>query len=345
MSFVKINSFITNGQYTKESNKNSLIGNIGFGEIVEIDVRSQKKILITAEHSFVGCSFVEYAKEHYGGNFLFDTISTRDDSWKNKDFSNYDIVFHVAGLAHSDVGDVDEKTKEKYYEVNTNLTVELANKAKKNGVGLFIFISSIIVYGDSAPMGEKKIINEETVPSPDNFYGDSKLQADVAVRSISDNNFKVIVLRPPMIYGKGCKGNYPTLSKIAKKIPIFPNVDNERSMIHIDNLCEFICQVMLIKKIRRDSVVLFPQNEEWMNTSYMVKKIAETMKKKIHLFKRGTFIIRAISKKKWKISNLINKAFGNCCYDKNMSLYEGVDYFMYSIDESIVRTEVFFDGK
>lgn len=69
--------------------------------------------------------------------------------------------------------------------------------------------------------------------------------ADVGVRCLADEAFRVIVLRPPMIYGKGSKGNYPTLAKLAKKLPVFPNIDNQRSMLHIENFCEFLCQIML----------------------------------------------------------------------------------------------------
>lgn len=157
----------------------------------------------------------------------------------------------------------------------------MCEKAKAEGVKDFIFMSSMIVYGDSAPYKEQKIIDETTIPVPANFYGDSKLQADVAVRELADEKFKVIVLRPPMIYGKGSKGNYPKLAKLAKKLPIFPNVDNERSMLYIENLCEFLCQIMLVKTIKENSIVLIPQNSEWVKTSEMAKKIREETGKKV----------------------------------------------------------------
>ena len=154
---------------------------------------------------------------------------------------------------------VSEETKAKYYAVNNGSEVKVAEKAKNEGVKEFIFMSSMIVYGESAPYGTEKIVDEYTVPNPANFYGDSKLQADMAVRDLADDLFKVLVLRPPMIYGKGSKGNYPTLAKLAKKLPVFPDVDNARSMLHIDNLCEFLCQIMLVKERSENAVVLFPQ--------------------------------------------------------------------------------------
>lgn len=139
----------------------------------------------------------------------------------------------------------------------------------------------MIIYGDSAPYGKSKIVDANTVPCAANFYGDSKLQADVAVRELASDEFKVIVLRPPMIYGKGSKGNYPTLAKLAKKLPVFPDVDNQRSMLHIDNLCEFLCQIMLVEEIKEDAIVLIPQNAEWTKTTDMVKEIASVSGKRI----------------------------------------------------------------
>ena len=219
--------------YTESKSDAELIGKIGFGETVSVDRDAHKKVLITGAGSYIGESFKAYAEKNYSGNFSVDSVDMIDGSWRERDFSAYDIVYHVAGIAHADVGNVSDETKEKYYAVNTDLAVEVCQKAKAEGVKEFLFMSSMIVYGESAPFGVKKIVDEHTVPNPANFYGDSKLQADAGVRELADDNFKVIVLRPPMIYGKGSKGNYPTLAKFAKKLPIFPKVKNERSMLYL----------------------------------------------------------------------------------------------------------------
>ncbi len=199
-----------------------------------------KKVLITGANSYIGTSFEKYAQEHYPQEFQIDTVDMIDGSWRNKNFSNYDVVFHVAGIAHADVGHVTEEIKAKYYAINTDLAIETAQKAKNEGVGQFVFMSSAIIYGDSAPYGKQKVITKDTEPCPANFYGDSKWQADKGVRALADDMFKVTVLRPPMIYGKGSKGNYPVLAKMAKKLPVFPDIKNERSMLYIENLCEFL---------------------------------------------------------------------------------------------------------
>lgn len=324
---------------TEKINNQELIGNIGFGEPVEIDLTSKKKVLITGANSYIGESFQVFAEENYEKNFEIDTLDMLDPEWRKKDFSAYDIVYHVAGIAHADVGKVSEEVKQKYYAVNTDLTIEVAEKAKKEGVKEFVFMSSMIVYGESAPYGKKKIIDKNTVPCPANFYGDSKLQADIGVRKLADTTFKVIVLRPPMIYGKGSKGNYPILAKLAKKLPVFPEVENERSMLHIDNLCEFLCQTMLIKESTNNSVVLIPQNEEWTKTSDMVHEIANISGKNIKNLRLLAPIVWIASKIPGKIGELVNKAFGNNVYNQDMSKYEGIDYRMVDLKESIKKTE------
>lgn len=324
---------------TEKINNQELIGNIGFGEPVEIDLTSKKKVLITGANSYIGESFQVFAEENYEKNFEIDTLDMLDPEWRKKDFSAYDIVYHVAGIAHADVGKASEEVKQKYYAVNTDLTIEVAEKAKKEGVKEFVFMSSMIVYGESAPYGKKKIIDKNTVPCPANFYGDSKLQADIGVRKLADTTFKVIVLRPPMIYGKGSKGNYPILAKLAKKLPVFPEVENERSMLHIDNLCEFLCQTMLIKESTNNSVVLIPQNEEWTKTSDMVHEIANISGKNIKNLRLLAPIVWIASKIPGKIGELVNKAFGNNVYNQDMSKYEGIDYRMVDLKESIKKTE------
>lgn len=309
------------------------------GESVCVDKEAKKKVLITGAGSYIGQSFIDYAKKYYPENFEIDELDMVGDSWRECDFSNYDIVYHVAGIAHADVGNVSEETKEKYYAVNTDLTVEVAQKAKTEKVKEFIFMSSMIVYGESAPYGKKKVIDEHTVPTPANFYGDSKLQADVAVRELEDDSFKVIVLRPPMIYGKGSKGNYPVLAKLAKKLPVFPEVDNERSMLYIENLCEFLCQVMLVEQIKQNATVLIPQNAEWTNTSVMVEEIAKVSGKKIAIMKALKPAVAMTGKLPGKIGGMTNKAFGNSCYTHAISVYPGLDYQKISLKQSVDRTE------
>ena len=293
-----------------------------------------KRVLITGAESYIGMSFEQYVTEHYPGSFSIDTIDMIDGSWRNKDFSGYDVVFHVAGIAHADVGNVSTEVKAKYYAVNTNLAIETAKKAKKQGVGQFVFMSSSIVYGDFAPYGKKKKITKDTEPSPANFYGDSKWKADKGVRELSDESFTVTVLRPPMIYGKGSKGNYRTLAKLAKNLPFFPDVNNERSMLYIENLCEFLYQIIIGNK----GGIYWPQNAEYSRTSGMVKMIATVSGHKIVVSRGWNWTVGIASRIPGEIGGMANKAFGSLIYDQSMSQYD-FDYRKVDLKTSIERTE------
>ena len=283
-----------------------------------------KNILITGKNSYIGTSLENWLMRE-PDKYKVDTVDMKDGSWKEKDFSQYDVVFHVAGIAHVSS---DPKMEDLYYKVNRDLTIETAEKAKAEGVKQFVFMSSIIVYGDSS--SSKRVIDRNTVPTPSNFYGNSKLQAEEGIKHLESDDFKIVVLRPPMIYGKGSKGNYPRLANMAKKIPVFPDIDNERSMLHIDNLCEFI-KIMIVYE---ETGLYFPQNREYVKTSELVKTIAEVHGKKIIMTKVFNPVLRMMFG-----IGIVNKVFGNLVYEKSMSDYDKANYRIRTFKESIELTE------
>lgn len=288
-----------------------------------------KRILITGAGSYIGTSFEKYMKQ-WSDKYQIDILDMIGDDWIKYDFSGYDSVYHVAGIAHSDNGKISKEKAKLYYEVNTKLTIRTAMKAKKAGVKQFIFMSSAIVYGDSAPIGKMKMITRDTPVNPANCYGDSKVKAERGLKRLEDENFKVVILRPPMIYGKGSKGNYPLMSKIAQKVLVFPYVKNCRSMLYIENLMEFVR--LMIENEERGT--FWPQNKEYSNTSKLVKKIAAEHGKRIVLVKGCTVPLKIAG----MMTGLVDKAFGNLAYDKKMSRYK-TEYRLYSLNESIERTE------
>lgn len=292
-------------------------------------MNNTKKILITGKDSYIGAAVQAWLlakKQHY----IVDELCLKDNSWKDADFSAYDAVFHVAGIAHSDTGNADDEEVQRYYKVNTDLTVAVAKKAKRSGVGQFIFMSSMIVFGASAPIGTLKRINAETTPKPLNFYGDSKLQAEIGLATVAAKDFKIAIIRPPMVYGKNVRGNYPRLAKIASSLSVFPAIANERSMIHIDNLCEFI--YLIIKDKAHGT--FHPQNSEYVSTANMVKSIGKAHNKQIRLIKTTGFVLKQFA----KVVGSINKVFGNFSYDMSMSEYSE-NYRVRSFEESIELTE------
>lgn len=285
-----------------------------------------KRILITGANSYIGTSFEKWVAQ-WPEDYQVETVGTRNGEWKELDFSPYDVVFHVAGIAHQDAKADQE---ELYYKVNRDLTIEVAKKAKSEGVKQFIFMSSMIVYGASSKIGETKIITRDTVPEPINFYGNSKLQAEQGILPLQSEGFNVVVIRPPMIYGKDSKGNYPLLAKFAKITPVFPNIENKRSMLHIDNLTEFI----RLMAEHSENGIFFPQNREYIKTAEMVKTIADVKGKKIWLTKLFNPFLVGLGGN----VNVINKVFGSLLYSQDISSYKH-DYQLNDLRASIVNTE------
>lgn len=282
-----------------------------------------KKILITGANSYIGTSFEKYIKENFSDIYEVDTVDMIGNAWREKDFSGYDVVFHVAGVAHR------KETKENadlYYKINRDLTYETAQKAKRDGVSQFVFLSSMSVYGKVTG-----VITKSTLPKPKTNYGKSKFQAENLINELQSDNFRICILRPPMIYGKGCKGNYKTLVKMALKFPFFPKVKNERSMLYVGNLVEFV-RLMIENN---ESGIFFPQNTEYTNTSEMVKLIAAAHKKKIRLVRGFVWVLKIFG----LFTGVVNKAFGSLVYEQNMSVYKE-EYGKYNLKDSVKETEL-----
>jgi len=290
---------------------------------------NEKKILITGKDSYIGNAVKNWLMKSEAHHSV-DEVCLKTSNWIELDFSSYDAVFHVAGIAHSDTGKASEETKTLYYQVNRDLTIEVASKAKLEGVRQFIYMSSMIVYGTQTQFGKRVSIQQHDVPAPDNFYGDSKWQAEIGLAELKSDEFQIAIIRPPMVYGKGSKGNYPRLAKFAKTLPLFPNIDNVRSMIYIDNLCEFIR--LVIENV--DEGVFHPQNDEYITTSELVALIAEIHGKKMRLITCFNPLLKVLAKR----VSLINKVFGNLYYDKALSGYKE-NYHIRSFKESIELTE------
>ena len=279
------------------------------------------RILITGTHSFVGSAVARHIPDT-------STISLRSSSWQSEDFSSFTSVFHVAGIAHDSTRTSD---KDAYNKVNVRLAYDAALKAKRDGVQQFIFMSSSIVYGKSAPIGQSKLITRDTPVNPESYYGESKVQAEKMLASLEDEGFRVCILRCPMIFGRGCKGNYPLLAKMALRLPFFPLVRNCRSMLYAENLAEFVR--LAAENLERG--IFWPQNAEYSNTSELVRMIAEAHGRKIKLIPHCELMLKGMA----HVTGLVNKAFGSLAYDMTLSEYRE-DYRVCSLAEGIRRTEL-----
>ena len=278
------------------------------------------KILVTGADSYVGENVRSYILKTASENFRIDSVDTRGDAWKVVDYSYYDVVFHVAGIAHVNA---DPKMAAQYYKVNRDLAIDVAKNAKAAGVKQFIFMSSQIVFHESQSL-KAEMLTKDTKEHPNGFYGDSKLQAENGLRELECPSFKICILRPPMIYGPKSKGNFLRLAWLATKTPIFPLWHNKRSMLYIDNL----------------GGTFYPQNKELADTVEIVRFFAKKYNHKIWFSRMfnpfvwlGSFVLQPL-----------NKMFASYYYDPSMSKYE-FDSQIISLHDSLRNIEIYEENK
>lgn len=288
-----------------------------------------KNILITGAGSYIGKSLEHYLNQ-WQDCYHVETVDLVGEDWRARSFAGFDVVFHVAAIVHQPGSKNDPEQALLYDRVNHLLAVETAKKAKAEGVKQFLFMSSESVYGLTAAVGKQVVITKDTPLNPVDNYGISKKKAEEGLQQLAGDTFRLAILRPPMIYGKGCKGNYQTLAKLAKKLPLFPWVDNQRSMLYIENFTEFVR--LLID--REDQGIFCPQDGEYVCTSEMVRWIAEAHGRTIPMVKGLAWALKLLR----PLTAAADKAFGSLCYHRELSAYP-VNYCIKSVKEAILETE------
>ncbi|MCL2225676.1 MAG: NAD-dependent epimerase/dehydratase family protein [Defluviitaleaceae bacterium] len=256
------------------------------------------KILIVGSSGYIGKKFAEYAAQH----FAVHAVDSRE-GWKTHDFENYSAVIFAAGIAHR------RQTKENahlYFAVNRDLAVAVAQKAKTAKVPQFVYLSSMAVFGKKE--GE---ISAHTKPKPphNNHYGTSKLHAENALINLQSTDFKIAIIRPPMVYGENCPGKYGQLVKMARYMPLVPCNKNKRSVIYIDNLSQFLCAVIS----NGAAGVFHPQNTEHVSTAQLITQIRRENGKQTVTF--GAEWLLHLCK---AVFPPFKTAFGNLYYEKDI---------------------------
>lgn len=281
-----------------------------------------KRVLLIGEHSYIALSFQKYIKK-YQKELEVCLVGARNEEWKKVDFSQYDAVVHTAAIVHKKE---QPDMRELYQKVNIVFPVELAKKAKKEGVSHFLFFSTMAVYGE-----QLSPIFQNQSPNPVTLYGKSKLEAEKRLKRLADENFHVTIFRPPIVYGMDCPGNYQRLSKLAKQIPFFPKTKSLHSMIYIENLCDCIWQE-INQSVKEEFHIVCPQNAQYINTSDLVRQIRSVNGKHTWLLPFPQKLLQTGC----KISGTFQKVFGNCYYEKKEGDRE---YQVVDFEESIRRSE------
>lgn len=286
-----------------------------------------RRILITGANSYIGTSFENWMKQ-WPQDYEVSTVGTKNDEWRSVSFKEFDVVFHVAGIAHIKEN---EDNRELYFKVNRDLAYEIAQTAKASGVRQFIYLSSMSVYGKDE--GE---VENSTPLKPINAYGQSKAEAESLIQCLHSDDFQTAILRPPMVYGANCRGNYVLLSWFAKKTFIFPSYPTKRSMVFINNLCEFTRFMIDEEK----SGVFTPQDQQLINVAEMVDLIAKSHHRKLwkpKLFNPIIFLASTAGK-----NSALKKVFGSLYYSQdqtNISFYKNPNYQKATLKEAVLLSE------
>ena len=282
-------------------------------------------IVITGAHSFIGNALARRLGE-FPERYRVRLVSVRGDDWRGAGFAGADCVVHAAGIAHVNAKDVPDG---EYLRVNRDLTVEVARRAKADGVGQFVFLSSVIVYGEASPAGERRTITASTPAAPAGAYGQSKLEAEQGLLKLADEGFRVAILRPPMVYGPGCKGNYRLLAKLARLTPLFPDFDNRRSLLYVENLAE--CLRLIVDGGLEG--LFFPQDGVPLSTAGIVRHIAAATGRRVDFARWLNPLVRLAGR-----GGIVRRAFGDVAVDPALSdVPRG--YRRFTTEEGIRRSE------
>jgi len=274
------------------------------------------RVLITGSSGYLGKSFIQ----EYQRKYHFQTFSKQKESLEKLNISSIDVVVHCAALVHQKK----ELPYKKYYDINTLYPTELAKKAKAAGVRQFIFISTIAVYDP-----KESFINQETEPKPKTSYGKSKYEAEKQLLALQDDQFDVVIIRTPMIYGKNAPGNIDTLIKLIRKVCILPfgKINNQRSFIYIKNITSVIDQAIQNKT----QGVLLVADKESISTTKLISSLAKSMNKRVWLIRIPMFetILKKLKPK------LHSKLYDNLKIENNLEHFFPHYQLPYTIETGI----------
>ncbi len=283
------------------------------------------QILIIGKNSYIGGHIGEWLQRRGHSVTELDVL---DEGWRTFDYAPFDAIVHVAGIVHQPQC----QDWELYKRVNADMPVEIATMAKRQGVCHYVFLSTMGVYGLGKKL-EPNVIDASTPVEPgDGMYGRSKWMAEEGLRALEDETFAVACVRPPSVYGKGCRGGYITgFTSVVRRLPVIPEAydDVKQSFIYIDNLSELVR--LLIE--RRLSGAFCPQDDKAVSANELLKTIAAGIGKKYRSSRLLGWGVRLL---RWL--PIVNKAYGGVEYSRSLSSVPGLDYVVVPFDEGMRRT-------
>ena len=244
------------------------------------------KILIIGKNSYIG-NHIDECLTKCGHKVEQLDVLTED--WAEYDYSKYEAIVHVAGIVHRP----DCQDWDLYKRVNTDMPIQIATRAKQQGVETYVYFSTMGVYKASKQL-KPSIVDTNTPLSCESMYGKSKLLAEEGLAKLEDGHFSVAFVRPPSVYGKGCKGGYISgFTSIARMLPVIPRAYENvcQSFVYIDNLSECV-RVIIENKL---SGGYCPQDDEIPNANRLLEAICIGLGKKYRASKLLGICLRTVS--------------------------------------------------
>jgi len=280
-----------------------------------------KRVLVIGSGSYIARTFTKVA----AGQLEMTGLPGQNQAWNETSFEGFDAVLLCAGLVHQ------RKTTPAttFDDINHRMALSIAQKAKSVGVSQFVFLSTMSVYGRSSGT-----ITADTQPDPrpHDPYGMSKWAAEQDLQALQDQSFTLTILRPPMVYGPGCPGNFQGLITLAK-LPFFPSLRNERSMIYVEDLGRLLCALIE----QRRGGVFCPQNRQTVCTADMVRAIGQARGRTVRLLS----LLNPAAQLLKRLHPAAQKLWGDYTYDSSLSEISGIEYQLTSLEESVRRSIIF----
>jgi UDP-glucose 4-epimerase len=228
------------------------------------------KLLLTGSNGFVGSYF--YQKFHT--SYAIERFSFLQDRFEDLHVKGIDAIVHLSALVHQMCG----ASAQAYEDINVTQTLVLAHKAKNSGVGHFVFMSTVKVYGEES----HDIYRETSAYNPQDEYGKSKLKAERELQKLEDDNFKVSIVRTPIVYGYGVKANLKNLMALVDKVSILPfgGIQNRRSLTYVGNLCALIERIIQVKQ----HGIFLASDDKALSTTQLIEAISKAKNRRCLLF-------------------------------------------------------------
>ncbi len=257
-------------------------------------------LLLTGATGFIGKYFVRHTQARV------TAVSLRSQGLEDSSFEGYDVLVHLAAIVHQKKG---SKTHV-YDRVNTELSIALARKAKREGVKQFVFMSTVKVYGEESDIP----YTEDSPCHPQDDYARSKHKAETELLKLQDNAFTVSIIRTPIVYGHGVKANIKNLVTLTGTIPFLPfaGTMNRRSIVYVGNLCALIDCVIA----KRAGGIFLASDDAALSTSDLIAKIGKAIGKTPLLITIPGFDVLLKSLR----PSLYRRLYGNLVVDNTATL-------------------------